>query len=75
MNRENAVEPHWSHCCRLEVKFPRGSYAEGRLDNGTVIGRTIDCVGNRGNLSWMSVSDPGTLHDLGFKDDFVAGRT
>jgi hypothetical protein len=57
------------------IAMPRGFNVEGWLDNGTLIGRTIDSVGNLGDLSWVSLSDPGTLHDLGFKGDFVANLT
>lgn len=54
------------------VTLPQGFQVEGWLDNNTVVGRMR--LGNgaeRGNLSWISVSDPGHLHDLGFKGDFV----
>jgi hypothetical protein len=47
-------------------------YVEGWIDNNTIIGRPV--IGNgpdKGNLSWISLSDPGTVHDLGLKADFV----
>lgn len=54
------------------VTVAQGFQVEGWLDNNTVVGRMP--IGNgvdRGNLSWISVSDPGNIHDLGFKGDFV----
>jgi hypothetical protein len=54
------------------IAMPPGFNVEGWLDNGTLMGRTVDNAGNQGDLSWVSLSDPGTLHDLGFKGDFVA---
>jgi hypothetical protein len=59
------------------VPMPTGFRVEGWLDSNTVIGRVTsdpNTVGgpNEGNLLWISLGDPGTLHDLGFKGDFVA---
>ena len=58
---------------RGTVQLPRGFRIEGWLDNNTVIGAvTSPGSGNEGNLSWVSLEDAATVHDLGFKGDFVA---
>lgn len=54
------------------ITMPSGFQVQGWLDNGTVIGRKY--IGNgpdQGDLSWISLSDSSTIHDLGFKGDFV----
>lgn len=43
-----------------------GIQIEGWLDNNNVVAR----IGN-GDLGWLSLGDPGTIHDFGFKGDFV----
>jgi hypothetical protein len=48
------------------VTLPEGFVAEGWLDSQTVVGRQVD-----GNLSYIRLDSPKTLHDLGFKGDFV----
>jgi hypothetical protein len=53
------------------VPMPQGFQVEGWLDNNTVVGRVSSANGVRGNLSWINLSAPGTMHDLGFKGDFV----
>lgn len=54
------------------VAMPQGFQVEGWLDDHTVVGYVLNSDGlSRGDLSWISVSDPGTVHDLGFKGDFV----
>ena len=54
------------------VAMPQGFQVEGWLDNNTVVGYVLSSDGlSRGNLSWISLSDPSTLHDLGFKGDFI----
>ena len=52
--------------------MPGGFRAEGWLDKNTVVGRVQYQNGSEGDLSWISVSQPTKLHDLGFKGDFVA---
>ncbi len=63
------VETH----SRGAVQMPQGFRVEGWLDSNTVIGAvTPPGGGGEGNLSWVSLDDPSTVHDLGFKGDFVA---
>jgi hypothetical protein len=45
---------------------------EGWLDKNTVVGRVQQQNGESGNLLWINLSHPSTIHDLGFKGDFVA---
>ena len=53
------------------VQLPVGFLVEGWLDNSTVVGRVLQ--GNSaGNLSWINLGGPTTVHDLGVKGDFVA---
>jgi hypothetical protein len=59
------------------VPMPTGFRVEGWLNNNTVFGRVTsdpNTVGgpNEGNLLWISLGSPATIHDLGFKGDFVA---
>jgi hypothetical protein len=55
------------------LQMPQGFRVEGWLDSNTVIGTvTPPGGGGEGNLSWISLGDPTTVHDLGFKGDFVA---
>ena len=55
------------------VGLPVGFHVEGWLAPNTAVGRVWQPNGlDRGNLSWISLGDPGTIHDLGFKGDFVA---
>jgi len=54
------------------VAMPKNFLVEGWLDNNTVVGRPIVDDVNTGNLAWISLSDPTTVHDLGFKGDFVS---
>jgi len=44
---------------------------QGWLDPQTVLGR-VQYTTTQGNLSWVGMGDPGTVHDLGFQGDFVA---
>jgi hypothetical protein len=58
---------------RGAIQMPKGFRIEGWLDSNTVIGAvTPPGSGNEGNLAWVSLEDPSTVHDLGFKGDFVA---
>lgn len=61
------VETH----TRGAIQMPNSFLVEGFLDNNTVIGRS----GGDGNLSWVSLDDPTTVHDLGFKGDFISTLT
>jgi len=54
------------------VAMPNGFRVEGWLDKNTVVGRTVIDDANEGNLPWVSLDDPTSVHDLGFKGDFVA---
>lgn len=54
------------------VQLPQGFQVEGFLDPNTVVGRVRQQSGSQGNLAWVSLGDPSTVHDLGFKGDFVA---
>ncbi len=55
------------------VQLPVGFRVEGWLNGNTLVGRVWQPNGiEGGNLSWISLGDPGTVHDLGFKGDFVA---
>ena len=55
------------------VQLPVGFHVEGWLAPNTAVGRVWQPDGlDRGNLSWISLGDPGTIHDLGIKGDFVA---
>jgi hypothetical protein len=66
------VETH----ARGAINMPPGFRIEGWLDNHTVIGAVIPRgSGDEGNLSWVSLDDPSTVHDLGFKGDFVGTLT
>jgi hypothetical protein len=52
--------------------MPAGFNVEGWLDDNTVVGRQfIGNTADQGNLSWISLSTPSAIHDLGFKGDFV----
>jgi hypothetical protein len=54
------------------VQLPVGFHVEGWLDSNTLVGKVWQPNGlDRGNLSWISLADPGTIRDLGFKGDFV----
>ena len=48
------------------VTLPEGFVAQGWLDSRTVVGRQPD-----GNLSYIRLDSPRTVHDLAFKGDFV----
>jgi hypothetical protein len=66
----------WSMTVEMQsgrtVHLPNGFRLEGWLDTNTVIGAiTPPGGGDEGNLSWVSLDDPSTAHDLGFKGDFV----
>ncbi len=52
--------------------MPNGFRVEGWLDKNTVVGRMVIDDANEGNLVWVSLDDPTSVHDLGFKGDFVA---
>jgi hypothetical protein len=54
------------------VAMPKDFRVEGWLDKDTVVGRPVTDVANEGNLAWIRLSDPTTIHDLGFKGDFVS---
>jgi hypothetical protein len=53
------------------VAMPAGFQVEGWLDNNTVMGRPLLADNTPGDLSWINLSDPTAVHDLGFKGDFV----
>jgi hypothetical protein len=58
---------------RGAIQMPKEFRIEGWLDSNTVIGAvTPPGSGDEGNLSWVSLDDPSTVHDLGFRGDFVA---
>ena len=66
------VETH----ARGAINMPRGFRIEGWLDDHNVIGAvTPQGGGDEENLSWVSLDDPSTVHDLGFKGDFVGTLT
>ena len=48
------------------VTLPEGFVAQGWVDSRTVVGRQPD-----GNLSYIHLDSLQTVHDLGFKGDFV----
>jgi hypothetical protein len=48
--------------------LPDGFQAQGWLDSRTLVGRQ-----GGGDLAYVRVDSPTTLHDLGFKGDFVGG--
>ena len=54
------------------VPMPSGFRVQGWLDTNTVVGRVQQQNGDEGDLLWISLGDPRTVHDLGFKGDFVA---
>ncbi len=54
------------------VAMPNRFRVEGWLDKNTVVGRMVIDDANEGNLVWVSLDDPTSVHDLGFKGDFVA---
>jgi hypothetical protein len=43
---------------------------QGWLNEQTVVGR-MQYDSSQGNLSWVDLADPATVHDLGFQGDFV----
>jgi hypothetical protein len=53
------------------VQMPSDFGSQGWLDARTVLGR-VQYTANQGNLSWVALSDPTKVHDLGFQGDFVA---
>lgn len=53
------------------VGTPSHFETQGWLDAQTVLGR-VQYTTTQGNLSWVGLSDPTTVHDLGFQGDFVA---
>jgi hypothetical protein len=53
------------------VPMPSGFRVQGWLDTNTVVGRVQQQNGDEGDLLWISLGDPRTVHDLGFKGDFV----
>ncbi|HYL07260.1 MAG TPA: hypothetical protein VEU76_01850 [Candidatus Udaeobacter sp.] len=54
------------------ITMPVGFNVEGWLDDSAVVGWQQSSDGlHPGNLSWINVGDPATVHDLGFKGDFV----
>ena len=52
------------------ITLPDGFVAQGWLDSRTVLGRQLD-----GNLSYIRLDSPKTVHDLGFRGDFVGTLT
>jgi len=61
---------------RGDIQMPKGFRVEGWLDSNTVIGAvTPPGSGDEGNLAWVSLDEPTTVHDLGFKGNFVATLT
>jgi hypothetical protein len=52
------------------IILPSHLLVEGWLDDNTVIGR-IPTPDGFGDLAWISLGDPNTVHDFGFKGDFV----
>jgi hypothetical protein len=53
------------------IQMPSGFLTQGWLDAGTVVGR-VQYPTYQGNLSWIRLSDPTNVHDLGFEANFVA---
>jgi hypothetical protein len=56
------------------VQMPQGFRVEGWMSSTVVVGRVAiatSTTGELGDLTWVSLTDPGTLHDLGIKADFV----
>jgi len=53
------------------VQMPSDFGTQGWLDAQTMFGR-VQYLTNQGNLSWVGLGDPATVHDLGFQGDFVA---
>ena len=53
------------------VTTPSDFGTQGWLDAQTVLGR-LQYTSSKGNLSWISLSNPTSIHDLGFQGDFVA---
>jgi len=53
------------------VETPSNFGTQGWLDAQTVLGRVQGPM-SQGNLSWVGMGDPTTVHDLGFQGDFVA---
>ena len=62
------AERHGGKVAQMQSAFQ----IQGWLDSNTVVGRLQYQNGSKGDLSWISVSQPTKLHDLGFKGDFVA---
>lgn len=54
------------------VQLPSGFRVQGWLDTNSVVGRVQQQNGDEGNLLWISLADPSTVHDLGMKADFVS---
>jgi hypothetical protein len=52
--------------------MPDGFRLQGWLNATTVVGRVQSTNGDEGNLLWIDLADPGTVHDLGLQADFVA---
>jgi hypothetical protein len=67
----NAVERHVGGMVAISQGHP-GFRIEGWLDNHTVVGRIVIDDVNEGDLAWIDINHPSTVHDLGFKGDFVA---
>jgi hypothetical protein len=68
ISNDSQVEKHTGGL----VPMPPGFRAQGWLDKNTVVGRVQQQNGDEGDLLWISLSHPSTVHDLGFKGDFVA---
>jgi hypothetical protein len=54
------------------VSLPQGFRVQGWLDSNKVVGRVQQQNGDQGDLSWISLGDSASLHDLGFKGDFIS---
>ena len=52
------------------IELPSHLQVQGWLDDNTVVGR-IPTPNGFGDLAWISIGDPVTVHDFGFKGDFV----
>jgi hypothetical protein len=52
------------------VQMPSSFGTQGWLDIQTVLGR-MQLTDTQGNLAWVGLSDPATIHDLGFQGDFI----
>jgi len=54
------------------IAMPSGFRLQGWLNASTVVGRVQNENGDEGNLLWIDLAHPSTVHDLGLQADFVA---